>query len=288
MNKSDVIKFFNDRAEAWDSMAYRNQSVVDYILDEAGVKAGVSVLDIGCGTGELFGDYQNRKVGILMGVDIAAKMLEVARRKYPYVSTICTDASELYLESRFDCIIVYNAFPHFPYPEKLIHAMAHLLKPGGRFTIAHGQSRDAIDAHHSGAAAHVSMGLMEAKDLAELMGKYLEVDKVVSDDEKYLVSGTASTSQNGQHSHNHNVEAKKKQLNRLARASGHLNHVRTMIENDDDVAETLIQLSAVIAALNGLGKEMINEHIVHCITHAIENGDANAVEDFKKAINRFI
>ncbi|MCQ2553319.1 MAG: metal-sensing transcriptional repressor [Clostridia bacterium] len=288
MNKSDVINFFNERAEVWDSTSFRNQKVVDYILDEAGVKAGVSVLDVACGTGELFGDYQNRKVGILMGVDIAAKMLEVARRKYPYVSTICADASELYLESRFDCIVVYNAFPHFPYPEKLIHAMSHLLKPGGRFTIAHGQSREAIDAHHHGVAQAVSMGLMPAEDLAELMGKYLNVDKIVSDNEKYLVSGVAVTSQNGSHSHNHNLESKKKQLNRLARASGHLNHVKSMLENDDDVAETLIQLSAVIAALNGLGKEIINEHIVHCISHAIENGDADAVEDFKKAINRFI
>lgn len=288
MNKNDVIQFFNNHAETWDDHRIRNQKVVDYILDEAGVKEGASVLDIGCGTGELFEDYENRKVGILMGVDIASKMLEVARRKYPYVSTICADATELTLESRFDCIVVYNAFPHFPYPEKLIHQMSHLLKPGGRFTIAHGMSRAAIDKHHEGEAKKISLGLMKADDLADLMSKYLTVDKIVSDKEKYLVSGVATWTPENEHSHQHDQDAKRKQLNRIARATGHLNHVKLMIENDEDVSEILIQLSAVISALNGLGKEMINEHIVHCLSHAIENGDTKAIEDLKKAIDKFI
>ena len=117
MNKNEVIQFFNDHAETWDEHSIRNQKVVDYILDEAGVKEGVSVLDVACGTGELFGDYQNRKVGILMGVDIASKMLEVARRKYPYVSTICADATELQLQSRFDCIVVYGLCNGFTVPD---------------------------------------------------------------------------------------------------------------------------------------------------------------------------
>ena len=288
MNKNDVIQFFNDHAETWDEHSIRNQKVVDYILDEAGVKEGVSVLDVACGTGELFGDYQNRKVGILMGVDIASKMLEVARRKYPYVSTICADATELQLQSRFDCIVVYNAFPHFPYPEKLIHAMSHLLKPGGRLTIAHGMSRAAIDKHHEGEAKKISMGLMKAEDLAKLMGRYLTVDKVVSDKEKYLVSAVAEFSPENEGSHQHNLDAKKKQLNRLARATGHLNHVKMLMENDADVSEILIQLSAVISALNGLGKDIINEHIVHCLSHAIENGDTKAIDELKKAIDKFI
>ena len=37
-----------------------------------------------------------------------------------------------------------------------------------------------------------------------------------------------------------------------------------------------------------LGKEIINEHMTHCITHAIEDGDMEAVEEFQKAIKKFI
>ena len=83
-------------------------------------------------------------------------------------------------------------------------------------------------------------------------------------------------------------EEKKRQLNRLARAAGHLNHVKMMMENDEDCAEVLIQLTAVIAALRGLGKEIINEHMTHCITHAIEDGDLAKVEEFKKAVQKFV
>ena len=92
---------------------------------------------------------------------------------------------------------------------------------------------------------------------------------------------------NTRHSHYHPAE-KKRQLNRISRAIGHLNHVKSMIENDVDCADVLIQLAAVNAALRGLGKEIINEHMHHCITHAIEDGDLQAVEEFQKAVQKCI
>ena len=61
-----------------------------------------------------------------------------------------------------------------------------------------------------------------------------------------------------------------------------------MLEDDADCAEVLIQLAAVRSALAGLGKEIINEHISHCIYHAIKDGDTAAVEEFQKAIEKFI
>jgi DNA-binding FrmR family transcriptional regulator len=90
------------------------------------------------------------------------------------------------------------------------------------------------------------------------------------------------------HAHFHSPEEKKRQLNRISKAIGHLNHVRSMIEEDEDCSEVLIQLSAVNAALRGLGKEIINEHMTHCIAHAIEEGDTAAVEEFQKAVEQFI
>lgn len=90
------------------------------------------------------------------------------------------------------------------------------------------------------------------------------------------------------HAHHHSQEEKKKQLNRLAKATGHLQHVKTMIENDEDCADVLIQLSAVESALHNLGKEIINEHLTHCIVHAIEEGDTEEVEEFQEAIRKFL
>lgn len=90
------------------------------------------------------------------------------------------------------------------------------------------------------------------------------------------------------HGHYHSPEEKKRQINRLARVIGHLNHVKKMIENDEDCAEVLMQLSASKSALNGLGKEIINEHMAHCIYHALEDGDHEAVKEFQKAIEKFV
>ncbi|MBR3847790.1 MAG: metal-sensing transcriptional repressor [Oscillospiraceae bacterium] len=90
------------------------------------------------------------------------------------------------------------------------------------------------------------------------------------------------------HHHHHSPEEKKRQINRISRAIGHLNHVKKMIESDEDCADVLNQLSAVRSAISGLGKEIINEHITHCIAHAIEDGDESSLEEFKKSIEKFM
>ncbi|MBR2781672.1 MAG: metal-sensing transcriptional repressor [Eubacteriaceae bacterium] len=77
-------------------------------------------------------------------------------------------------------------------------------------------------------------------------------------------------------------------LNRLAKAIGHLEHVKRMVEDDRDCSEVLIQLSAVRSALTNLGKVILKEHMSHCMVHAVEDGDTEAMEDIKKAIDLFI
>ena len=89
------------------------------------------------------------------------------------------------------------------------------------------------------------------------------------------------------YAHFHSPEEKKRQLNRLSRVIGHLQHVKKMIEADEDCADVLTQLSATRSAITGLGKEIMNEHIRHCISHALEDGDMEAVEEFQKAIEKF-
>ncbi len=91
-----------------------------------------------------------------------------------------------------------------------------------------------------------------------------------------------------EHGHYHDPAVKKKQLNRISKAIGHLQHVKTMMEADEDCSDVLIQLSAVESALHSLGKEVIQEHLAHCIMHAIEDGDTQAVEEFQKAMHRYL
>lgn len=88
--------------------------------------------------------------------------------------------------------------------------------------------------------------------------------------------------------HGHIHQNTKAVLNRLSRASGHLESVKRMIEDGKDCSEVLIQLSAVIAALNNTGKVILKDHMEHCIVDAVEAGDKKAIEDLNKAIDSFI
>jgi hypothetical protein len=100
--------------------------------------------------------------------------------------------------------VVYNAFPHFPYPKRLAKILAGLLKEEGRLTIAHGMSREAIDGHHSGAASKVSNGLMRAEELKRILDAHLQVEVMISNQHMYQVSGVKRTlPKNEGHSHSH-------------------------------------------------------------------------------------
>ena len=86
------------------------------------------------------------------------------------------------------------------------------------------------------------------------------------------------------HGHTHTKDV----LDRLARASGHLQKVRKMVENGDDCSEVLIQLAAVKSALNNTGKVILKDHMEHCIVHAVDANDYRAIEEMNRAIDRFI
>lgn len=86
----------------------------------------------------------------------------------------------------------------------------------------------------------------------------------------------------------HNHTNTKVVLNRLSRASGHLECVKRMVLEGKDCSEVLIQLSAVISALNKTGKVILKDHIEHCIVDAVESGDDVAIQDVITAIDRFI
>ena len=90
------------------------------------------------------------------------------------------------------------------------------------------------------------------------------------------------------HHHGHVHENQKAVINRLARAMGHLEKVKRMVENDEDCTEVLVQLAAVRSALDNAGKEILKEHISHCIVEAVEDGDESSIFDLCDAIDKFM
>lgn len=191
MDKQKIIAFFDRRARRWDDDSDDNPAIINLILDYAGIEKGVAVLDVACGTGILFPFYLERKVGRVTGIDISPAMIARAAEKLsdPRIELLNEDVEEYAFPAPFDRVVVYNAFPHFGNPARLIKVLSENLAPGGRLTVAHGKSRAEIDRHHHSHAGAVSVGLLPADDLAGLFKPYFTVDVVVSDERMFVVSG---------------------------------------------------------------------------------------------------
>ena len=96
------------------------------------------------------------------------------------------------------------------------------------------------------------------------------------------------TDENCSEKHIHTAEEIKVVSNRLAKAIGHLEAVKTMVESGRDCSEILVQLSAVRSAITNTGKIVFKNHLEHCIVEAVRNGDYEEVDKIVNAMNNFI
>lgn len=189
MKKQDVIEFFDRLAPGWDAGTVKSDAIIGRILDNAGGCEGCHVLDVACGTGVMIPYYLERRAASVTAIDISPKMAGIAAKKFPQATVLCGDVEEATFDWLFDRIVVYNAFPHFPEPERLVRRLASLLAPGGTLTVAHGMSRAHIDAHHQCAASKVSIGLIHEDALAAMFRKYLTLTVKHSDERMYQLTG---------------------------------------------------------------------------------------------------
>lgn len=90
------------------------------------------------------------------------------------------------------------------------------------------------------------------------------------------------------HGHTHSHTQTRAVVNRLARAIGHLERVKAMVEEGRDCSEVLVQLAAVRSAINNTGKVILKDHLEHCITDAMEARDRAAIDELNRAIEQFV
>lgn len=189
MNKQDMIAFFDQWAPDWDADMIRDDQKIRRILDAACVFPGARVLDVACGTGVLFPDYMERQPQCVIAVDIAPNMAQIAQQKAQgtCISVRCGDVETIGFDAQFDSIVIYNAFPHFENPARLIDRLCALLAPGGTLCIAHGMSLQALEKHHE-RARHVSRPMLSEAELGALLARHLRITTSISDDEKFIVA----------------------------------------------------------------------------------------------------
>lgn len=192
IDKGKVIDFFNAKAGIWDSIAVECTDKINRILSTAKITDGKKILDIACGTGILVPFYVKLKPSKITCTDISENMLEVARKKFGDIKSIeflKADAEEDIFPDKYDFAVIFDAFPHFGKPEKLIGNIANALLPDGRITIAHSMGMAQLDKLHQQSAPEVSNKMISADDLAELLSRHFNVDTIISEDDTYIVSG---------------------------------------------------------------------------------------------------
>ena len=90
------------------------------------------------------------------------------------------------------------------------------------------------------------------------------------------------------YSHTHDPQQTRAIINRLKRSIGHLDKVRRMVEDGEDCADVLIQLSAVKSEINNTGKLILKQHMEHCIVEAVRENDQTSIDKMNEAIDRFM
>ncbi len=134
--KTSVPKAFGS-AEDWHSwfatQAGWTRPTRQWLYRRAGLDRARTVLEVGCGTGIITGEIARLTGASVVGLDIEAGMLEVARRSAGDVLLVQGDAHSLpFPEQTFDTALCHYLLLWVADPAQAVAEMARVVRPGGR------------------------------------------------------------------------------------------------------------------------------------------------------------
>ena len=141
-----------------DTFSGITQETVTLLIEAGEIRTGSRVLEIGSGPGHV-ANHLAKLGASVTGVDFSARMVEVAKKKYPQVTFEQADAEDLPFEADcFDAVVANYVVHHLARPERVFNEVCRVLKPGGRFVFAVwgppeeqssiGAFFGAVEAHH--------------------------------------------------------------------------------------------------------------------------------------------
>jgi ubiquinone/menaquinone biosynthesis C-methylase UbiE len=156
--------FFNRYASSWDEdIGYKDRiGQIREVVKWFGLVEDDLVLDVGTGTGILLPFIKEAigPKGRLIAIDFSLKMLERAKiRQYTGEKNLTNASVEAipFPSNRFDRVVCFSAFPHFPNKATVLFEMVRVLKHGGTVSIAHLHNVEEINQLHQkrgGPVAH--------------------------------------------------------------------------------------------------------------------------------------
>jgi SAM-dependent methyltransferase len=126
-----------DNADRFDAGVAR---YLGHLIDAAAFEPTMQVLDVGCGNGLTTREAARRVAGVT-GVDLSARMLDIARRRaaaegLANVSFVQADVQVADIgEARYDRVISRNGVMFFGDPVAAFTNLARALKPDGRMVL---------------------------------------------------------------------------------------------------------------------------------------------------------
>jgi ubiquinone/menaquinone biosynthesis C-methylase UbiE len=127
--------------EGWQRVAHKYDSVwspltrqfIPPLLADAGVSAGMLVLDVACGPGYV--SVAVKQLGAVpTGTDFSEKMVAIAKRMFPEIGFMQGDAQDLpFADGSFDRVLMNFGLLHVSNPEKACAEACRVLKRGGKF-----------------------------------------------------------------------------------------------------------------------------------------------------------
>jgi SAM-dependent methyltransferase len=127
--------YFDSLADNWDKYRQRNRYYhhSERALFRAFVPEGLSVLEIGCATGDLLALLRPERG---LGLDLSPRMVERARQKYPQLEFLAADGVFFDTDTRFDCIVLHSVLEYVEDIQGLFANCRRLLSPRGRLLLS--------------------------------------------------------------------------------------------------------------------------------------------------------
>jgi ubiquinone/menaquinone biosynthesis C-methylase UbiE len=136
-----LVEYYDRVAPEYEGWAGGLHSkVAAKLVELAAPRRGEAVLDVGCGTGlvtHLLAAEVGAK-GSVVGIDLSARMLDLARRRSRPNTTFMAMAAEsmVFREGSFDLITYGQSLPYLLDPLASLEEAARLLRAGGRVALS--------------------------------------------------------------------------------------------------------------------------------------------------------
>ncbi|HZD54761.1 MAG TPA: bifunctional class I SAM-dependent methyltransferase/glycosyltransferase family 2 protein [Candidatus Aquicultoraceae bacterium] len=136
IGKRELIRYLDEQAPRADAWSRKNRYYHEQVERIVGfhVPPGSSVLEIGCGTGDLLASLSPSK-GV--GIDLSPAMVKIARSKFPFLVFLAGDAEYLPLREKFDYVVLSDSVGYFEDVQRAFEEIRAVCHPRTRVVVTH-------------------------------------------------------------------------------------------------------------------------------------------------------